>query len=278
MTSRDAEAEAQFGSRRRKTSLDGATALVTGASSGIGRATAEAFAAAGARLVLVARRADRLTEISRDLEARFGTVTRCVPLDVRDRAQVMSALGALGEGWSDVDVLVNAAGLAAGRATFQDSDPADWDRMLDTNVSGVLSVTHTVLPRMIERGTGHVVNIGSLAGRAAYPQGAVYCATKAALDRITTGLRMDLLGTGVRISTVDPGLVETEFSIVRFDGDQERAADVYRGLTPLTAEDVADAVRWVVERPHNMVVADMLLMPIAQAGSTAVHRTPDASA
>jgi 3-hydroxy acid dehydrogenase / malonic semialdehyde reductase len=201
-----------------------------------------------------------------------------IPLDVRDRTQVVGALGALGADWRDVDVLVNAAGLAAGRAMFQDSDPEDWDRMLDTNVSGVLSVTHTLLPRMIERGTGHVVNIGSLAGRAAYPQGAVYCATKAALDRITTGLRMDLLGTGVRVSTVDPGLVETEFSVVRFGGDQERAADVYRGLTPLTAEDVADAVRWVVERPRNMVVADMLLMPIAQAGSTAVHRTPDVSA
>lgn len=277
MTSRDAEAGVEFGGGRRETSLDGATALVTGASSGIGRATAESFAAAGARLVLVARRSDRLAELARELELRYATVTRCVPLDVRDRTQVISALGALGADWRDVDVLVNAAGLAAGRATFQDSDPADWDRMLDTNVSGVLSVTHTLLPRMIERGTGHVINIGSLAGRAAYPQGAVYCATKAALDRITTGLRMDLLGTGVRVSTVDPGLVETEFSVVRFGGDQERAADVYRGLTPLTAEDVADAVRWVVERPRNMVVADMLLMPIAQAGSTAVHRMPDAS-
>jgi 3-hydroxy acid dehydrogenase / malonic semialdehyde reductase len=276
MASRDAEVS--FEGRRRETSLDGATALVTGASSGIGRATAESFAAAGARLVLVARRADRLAELARELELRYATVSRCIPLDVRDRTQVVGALGALGADWRDVDVLVNAAGLAAGRAMFQDSDPEDWDRMLDTNVSGVLSVTHTLLPRMIERGTGHVVNIGSLAGRAAYPQGAVYCATKAALDRITTGLRMDLLGTGVRVSTVDPGLVETEFSVVRFGGDQERAADVYRGLTPLTAEDVADAVRWVVERPRNMVVADMLLMPIAQAGSTAVHRTPDVSA
>jgi len=276
MTSRDTVADGREGSRRRPTSLDGATALVTGASSGIGRATAETFAAAGARLVLVARRADRLEALSGELDARYGTATLSVPLDVRDRTQVVAALGGLKSEWRDVDVLVNAAGLAAGRATFQDSDPEDWDRMLDTNVSGVLSVTHTLLPRMIERGTGHVVNIGSLAGRAAYPQGAVYCATKAALDRITAGIRMDLLGTGVRVSTVDPGLVETEFSVVRFHGDEQRAAEVYRGLTPLTAEDVADAVRWVVERPRNMVIADMLLMPIAQAGSTAVHREPNA--
>jgi len=265
-------------SARRPTSLAGATVVVTGASSGIGRASAAAFAAAGARLVLAARRAERLAEVAADLDARHGTVSLCVPLDVRDRGQVLATLGALPTGWRDVDVLLNAAGLAAGRAPFQDSRPEDWDRMIDTNVTGVLSVTHALLPRMIERGTGHIVNVGSLAGRGAYPEGAVYCATKAALDRITAGLRMDLLGTGVRVSTVDPGLVETEFSIVRHDGDEARAADVYRGLTPLTAEDVAEAVCWVVERPRNMVVADMLLMPIAQAGSTSIHRTPEPQA
>lgn len=278
MTRRDADSEVEMPGRRTTTSIAGATAVVTGASSGIGRATAMSFAAAGARLVLVARRADRLDDLARELEERHGTASLCLPIDVRDRAQVIGALGTLGEDWRDVDVVVNAAGLAAGRAAFQDSDPEDWDRMLDTNVSGVLSVTHTLLPRMIEQGRGHVINIGSLAGRGAYPQGAVYCASKAALDRITAGIRMDLLGTGVRVSTVDPGLVETEFSVVRFRGDEERAADVYRGLTPLTAEDVADAVRWVVERPHNMVVADMLLMPLAQAGSTAVHRTAETTA
>jgi 3-hydroxy acid dehydrogenase / malonic semialdehyde reductase len=148
--------------------------------------------------------------------------------------------------------------------------------MLDTNVRGVLSVTHALLPRMLERGRGHVINIGSIAGRGAYPGGAVYCASKAALDRITSGLRMDVLGSGIRVSTVDAGMVETEFSVVRFHGDEERAARVYEGLTPLSAADVADAVQWVADRPANVVVADMMLLPVAQAGSggTLVHRGP----
>ncbi len=248
------------------------TVVVTGASSGIGEACAHVFAAAGDRLVLVARREDRLAALAETLADAHGTETLTVALDVRDRDAVRAALGALPEEWRDVDVLVNSAGLAAGLEKFQDADPDDWDRMLETNVRGVLSVTRALLPGMIERHTGHVINIGSIAGRAAYPNGSVYCASKAALDRITSGMRMDLLGSGVRVSTVDPGMVETEFSVVRFHGDEDRAAQVYAGLQPLSAHDVAEAVAWVADRPAHVVVADMLLLPLAQAGSGLVHR------
>lgn len=248
------------------------TVLVTGASSGIGEACAEAFAAAGDRLILVARREERLAALAARLAADHGTDTLVLPLDVRDREAVDAALGALPDGWGDVDVLVNAAGLAAGLAAFQEADPDDWDRMLETNVRGVLSVTRALLPGMLARGSGHVINVGSLAGRAAYPGGAVYAASKAALDRITSGLRMDVLGTGVRVSTVDPGLVETEFSVVRFAGDRARADEVYAGMTPLTAADVADVVRFVADRPPHVVVADVLLLPADQAASGIVHR------
>ena len=250
------------------------TVVVTGASSGIGEACAQLFAAAGDRLVLVARREDRIAALAAALAEDHGTESHVVALDVRDRDEVREQLGALPDAWRDVDVLVNSAGLAAGREGFADADPDDWDRMLETNVRGVLSVTRALLPRMLERQSGHVINIGSIAGRAAYPGGSVYCASKAALDRITSGMRMDLLGSGVRVSTVDPGMVETEFSVVRFHGDAEQAAKVYEGLTPLTALDVAEAVVWVADRPTNVVVADMMLLPLAQAGSGLVHRGP----
>jgi 3-hydroxy acid dehydrogenase/malonic semialdehyde reductase len=248
------------------------TVVVTGASSGIGAACADAFAAAGDRLVLVARREDRLAELAQRLSDDHGAASLLVTLDVSDRAAVDATLGALPAGWRDVDVVVNAAGQAAGLTSFQDSDPDDWDRMLDTNIRGVLSVTHALLPRMLERRSGHIINIGSIAGRAVFPAGAVYCATKAALDRITTGLRMDLLGSGVRVSTVDPGMVETEFFVVRYRGDRERAAKVYEGMQALRPEDVADAVRWVADRPPNVVVADLMLLPLAQAWPGMVHR------
>jgi 3-hydroxy acid dehydrogenase/malonic semialdehyde reductase len=252
--------------------LEGRTALVTGASSGIGRATALALAGAGARLVLVARRADRLRDLADEI-AGAGVEARTVELDVRDRPAVTAALDAAALGTSGaVDVLVNAAGLAAGREPLHVGDADDWDRMLDTNVRGVLNVTRQVLPGMVARGTGRVVNIGSVAGHDTYPDGAVYCATKAALDRITSGKRKDLLGTGVRVSTVDPGLVETEFSVVRFHGDRDRAAGVYVGLTPLTAEDVADAVLWAVTRPAHVQVGTLVLFASDQAGSRDVHR------
>ena len=244
------------------------TVLITGASSGIGEACARAFAARGARLVLAARRGERLEALAAELTADCLVL----PLDVRDRAAVEQALADLAPPFADIDVLVNNAGLAAGLDPLPEGDVAHWDRMLDTNVRGVLNVTRPVVRGMVARGRGHVITIGSIAGREAYPGGAVYCASKAAVERLSEALRMDVLGTGVRVSTIDPGLVETEFSIVRFDGDVERADTVYEGLTPLTAEDVADAVRWVAERPEHVQVADMLLLPTDQASATRTAR------
>lgn len=244
------------------------TVLITGASSGIGEACARTFAERGARLVLAARRRERLEA----LQAALGADSVLLPLDVRDRSAVEEALAGLAPPFDDIDVLVNNAGLAAGLDPLPEGDVEHWDRMLETNVRGVLNVTRPVVRGMVARGRGHVITIGSIAGREAYPGGAVYCASKAAVDRLTEGLRMDVLGTGVRVSAIDPGLVETEFSIVRFDGDVERADKVYEGLTPLAAEDVADAVRWIAERPGHVQVAEMLLLPTDQASATRTAR------
>ncbi|WP_448618201.1 SDR family NAD(P)-dependent oxidoreductase [Geodermatophilus sp. URMC 65] len=246
----------------------GRIVLVTGASSGIGRACAEAFLAGGDRVVAAARRTERLA----DLRARHGDAVLPLTLDVRDRAQVSAALASLPAQWLPIDVLVNNAGLAAGRGPIHTDDPEDWDRMLDTNVRGLLNVSACVLPGMVERGAGHVINIGSNAGREVYPGGAVYCATKAAVERITRGMRMDVLGSGVRVSQVDPGMVETEFSLVRFAGDEAPARAVYEGMTPLAPEDVADVVIWIADRPPHVVVADVLVYPVDQAGSGRVAR------
>ena len=246
----------------------GRIVLVTGASSGIGRACAEAFLAGGDRVVAAARRTERLA----DLSARHGDAVLPLTLDVRDRAQVSAALTSLPAEWTPIDVLVNNAGLAAGRGPIHTDDPDDWDRMLDTNVRGLLNVSACVLPGMVERGAGHVINIGSNAGREVYPGGAVYCATKAAVERITRGMRMDVLGSGVRVSQVDPGMVETEFSLVRFAGDEAPARAVYEGMTPLSPEDVADVVTWIADRPPHVVVADVLVYPVDQAGSGRVAR------
>lgn len=249
------------------------TVLITGASAGIGEATARAFAAAGARLVLTARRRERLEALAAELARAHGTECHLLPLDVRDRDAVLSTLGGLPAEWAAIDVLVNNAGLARGTEKVQNGQPADWDEVLQTNVNGLLYVTRAVTPGMVERGRGHVVNLGSVAGHEVYPGGAVYCATKHAVGAITRGLRMDLLGTGVRVSTVDPGMVETEFSVVRFKGDQERADKVYRGMTPLTAADIADTVLWVATRPPHVNIDEIIIKPTDQASATQVHRT-----
>lgn len=250
--------------------LEGSTVFITGASSGIGLACAEAFASAGARLVLCARRGDRLSEVANAVDADVLTLD----VDVRDGLAVQGAVAGLGPEWAAIDVVVNNAGLAVGLAPLHQGDPGDWDRMIDTNLRGLLAVTRAVVPGMVERGAGHVVNIGSIAGREAYPGGAVYCATKAAVARLTESLRMDLLGTGVRVSSVDPGLVETEFSVVRFGGDTARAAEVYQGYQPLTPQDVAETVLWVADRPPHVQVAEVLLLPTAQASATRVAKSP----
>jgi len=249
--------------------LSGKTVLITGASSGIGRACAESFAENGSRLVLAARRSDRLDALAAGIEKRYGAETLSLSLDVRDRAAVDAALAALPHGWRKIDILVNNAGLARGLAPLQEGEIDDWEEMIDTNLKGLLYVTRAVLPGMVERGSGHVINIGSIAGHEVYPAGNVYCATKHAVTALTRAIGIDTLGTGVRVSSVDPGMVETEFSLVRFHGDARRAESVYTGLDPLHAEDVAEAVVFCATRPPHANVREMVLMPSAQAA--AVH-------
>jgi 3-hydroxy acid dehydrogenase / malonic semialdehyde reductase len=251
--------------------LAGRIVLITGASSGIGAACATAFARAGGRLILAARRRDRLEAVAAALE---GVPIHLLTLDVRGPEAVAAAIGSLPGEWSAIDVLINNAGLSRGLAKLHEGLLADWEEMLDTNVKGLLYVTRAVLPGMVERERGHVINLGSIAGHESYPGGNVYCASKAAVRALTSGLRMDLLGTPIRVSTVDPGLVETEFSQVRFHGDAARAAKVYAGLTPLTAADVADVVLFCATRPPHVNVAEVLLLPTAQASATLIDRRP----
>jgi len=242
--------------------------LITGASSGIGAACARLLATMGARLILSARRADKLAQLAEEL----GTSSYLLPLDVRDSNLVQVALASLPEVWEKVDILINNAGLSRGLNKLQNGELQDWEEMIDTNVKGLLYVTRAVVPGMIERGRGHIVNLGSLAGHQTYPGGNVYCATKAAVRVISEGLKQDLLGTAVRVTSIDPGLVETEFSQVRFRGDLNKADQVYQGLTPLSAEDVAEVISFCLTRPPHVNINEILLMPVAQSGATLVHR------
>jgi serine 3-dehydrogenase len=246
--------------------------LVTGGSSGIGRACADAFAARGCRLLLAARRKDRLDALAKTLREQHGVEVLTAALDVRDRGAVNAWIEGLSEDWRDINILVNNAGLSRGMEPLHEGDISDWEEMIDTNVKGLLYVTRAVLPGMIERGRGHVINIGSIAGHEVYPGGAVYCATKHAVTALNRGLAIDTLGTGVRVSSVDPGMVETEFSLVRFHGDAERADGVYHGIDPLTPADVAEAVLFCATRPANANVREMILTAGAQASAVHAHR------
>jgi len=252
--------------------IAGKLALVTGASAGIGLACAERFAAMGAHLALWARRADRLEAVADGLRREHGITVRTATVDVRDRAAVGRAAAALVAADAVPDILVNNAGLAAGLDKLQDGDPDDWDRMIDTNIKGLLYVSRAFLPHMVARGRGHVVNLGSLAGHQTYPKGNVYGATKYAVRALTEGMSLDLVGTPIRVSSIDPGLVETEFSVVRFGGDAVRAKAVYQGMRPLTAADVAEVIAYVVDLPEHMNVLDVVLMPVAQRSTQVVHR------
>lgn len=247
-------------------------ALVTGASSGIGRACARRFAQDGAHLVLWARRRDRLEALAAELRAAHRITCHLAAVDVRDRAAVEAEATALADAGFVPDVLVNNAGLAAGLARLQDGDPADWDRMIDTNLKGLLYVSRAFLPRMVARGTGHVINIGSTAGHQVYQMGNVYNATKFAVKALTEGMNLDVAGTRIRVSAVDPGHVETEFAEVRFGGDAARAKKVYDGFRPLSPDDVADVVSYVANLPEHMNITDVIVMPSAQRSVTVIDR------
>jgi NADP-dependent 3-hydroxy acid dehydrogenase YdfG len=244
--------------------------FITGASSGIGAAAARAFSLNGARLILAARRIERLQHLARDLPSDC----HLIELDVRDRSAVHRAVAAIPSAFLPIDVLVNNAGLSRGFEPLHEGLEDDWDEMIDTNVKGLLYVTRAMLPAMVARRSGHVINVGSVAGHETYARGNVYCASKAAVRALNKALRLDLLGTGVRVSSVDPGMVPTEFSAVRFHGDQSRAAKVYEDTRPLSAADVADAILWCASRPGWVNVEEMLLMPTDQAAPALVYRRP----
>ena len=253
-------------------SIQGKVALITGASAGIGRATALALAEEGCALVLTARTAERLTETVEAVKAAGAGAVHTVAFDVRNREDVSVAITSLPKELAEVAILVNNAGLARGLEKLWLDDPENWEEMIDTNTKGLLYVTRAVVPGMVARNAGHVVSLGSTAGWLAYAGGSVYCATKAAERSISDGLRIDLMGTAVRVTSVDPGMVQTDFSEVRFRGDKERAAKVYQNITPLTPEDVADAIRYAVTRPPHVNVSSLLLTSIDQANSVTFHR------
>ena len=257
-------------------SIQNQIVFITGASSGIGAACAKIFATGGAKLILAARRLEKLDRLANELvETKLiasADEIYLLELDVRDRPQVESAINALPEAWKSIDILINNAGLSRGLDKLYEGNFQDWEEMIDTNVKGLLYMTRYIVPGMVSRGRGHVVNIGSIAGRGAYPKGNVYCASKAAVRAISEGLKQDLLGTPVRVTEIEPGLVETEFSNVRFHGDAEKAKNVYQGLTPLTADDVADVVYFCATQSPHVNISEVLLVPTDQASATLVHR------
>lgn len=248
----------------------GKTALITGATSGIGKATAELFAKEGFNLILCGRRQERLEELKNELGRDTGIFT--LNFDIRNREDVLSAIESLPNDFSEIDILVNNAGNAHGLDPIDKGSPDDWDAMLDINVKGLLYISKAVIPQMVERKTGHIINIGSTAGKEVYPNGNVYCASKHAVDAINKGMRIDLNAYGIRVGAVNPGLVETEFSEVRFKGDTEKASKVYKGFQPLSPEDIADTILFVVTRPYHVNIADLVVMPTAQASSTIVKK------
>lgn len=247
------------------------TALITGATSGIGEACARKFAEGGYNLILTARRAEKLAEIKAQLEAE-GTKVRTLVFDVRDAETAKQAIASLEPEWQTIDVLINNAGLALGLEKEYEGDPEDWNTMIDTNIKGLLTMTRLIVPAMVERNEGHVINIGSVAGDAAYAGGNVYCATKAAVKTITDGLRIDVAESAVRVTNVKPGLVETNFSNVRFHGDNARAENVYKGIIPLTGADIADVAFYAASAPKHVQIAEVLVLATHQGSGSVIHR------
>ncbi|MEK7084630.1 MAG: SDR family NAD(P)-dependent oxidoreductase [Patescibacteria group bacterium] len=252
-------------------SLNRRVAFITGASSGIGKACAETFAAHGARVVMASRSMEELSKASEDIRSKHPDARlHLVRLDVRNREDIASVIVQLPEAFSTIDILINNAGLARGKEKFQDGHIEDWDEMIDTNIKGVLYCARTILPGMLKRGRGHIVNISSIAGRKAYPGGNVYCATKAAVRMISETMRADLLGTPIRVTDIAPGKVKTNFSSIRYRGDDERARQDYEGYAPLVPLDIAEAALFAVSRPAHVDIDEILIMPTDQAGTSIV--------
>lgn len=246
--------------------------FVTGATSGIGRSCVFRFAESGYDIIMSGRREDRLHEIEADLKTKFSIRVLSLIMDVTHRESVEKIIKNIPESFKHIDVLVNNAGLALGLESFESGNPVDWDRMLDTNVKGLLNVSQAVVKYMISQGSGHIINIGSIAGREVYAKGNIYCATKAAVDSLSKGMRIDLLPYGIRVTQIAPGAVETEFSMVRFNGDEEKARKVYDGFEPLHPDDVAEVVHYAASLPPHININDLLLMPTAQAAATQILR------
>lgn len=250
------------------------TILITGASSGIGAGCARKFASKGARVILNSRSADKLGNLAQELKEQYNADCLVLPFDVCDRTAAASALESLPEEWKSIDVLINNAGLAVGVDKEHEGNLEEWDIVIDTNIRALLSMTRLVVPGMVERGRGHIINIGSIAGDAAYPGGSVYCATKAAVKALSDGLRIDLVDTPLRVTNIKPGLVETNFSVVRFRGDKDRADNVYKGIQALTGDDIAEVAYFAASAPEHMQVAEILVMPTNQATGTIVSKKP----
>lgn len=249
--------------------------LITGATSGIGEGCACKFASQGANLILNGRNIQKLDALKADLENRFGVRILLLPFDVRDRKAATAAIASLSGKWADIDILINNAGLVIGVDKEFEGNLDEWDIVIDTNVKGLLAMTRLVVPGMVKRGRGHIINIGSIAGDAAYPGGSVYCATKAAVKALSDGLRIDLVDTPLRVTNIKPGMVETNFTVVRYRGDKERADEFYKGIRPLTGDDIAETVYFAASVPEHIQIAEVLVMPTHQATGTISYKKID---
>ncbi len=247
-------------------------AFITGATAGIGKASAELFAKNGYNIIITGRRKERLDEFSQYLKSTYKVDVLGLNFDVRNLNEVETVVSSIPDNWKNINVLLNNAGLAAGLSTIQDGNINDWERMIDTNIKGLIYMTRNIAPIMVKNGYGHIINIGSIAGKEVYANGNVYCATKHAVDALSKGMRIDLLPHNIKVTAINPGMVETEFSIVRFNGDEERAKNVYKGLQPLLPEDIAETVYWVATRPAHVNINDIVIMPTVQANSTTTLR------
>ena len=246
--------------------------FISGASSGIGEACAYKFASQGANLIINGRNEAKLSKIKAEVESKYKTKVLILPFDVRDRDKACYSIDTLSAEWQNIDILINNAGLVIGVDKEFNGDPDEWDIMIDTNIKGLLNLTRIIVPKMIQRNKGHIINIGSIAGDAAYPGGSVYCATKAAVKTLSDGLRIDLVDTPLKVTNIKPGMVETNFSVIRYRGDENVANNVYKNMTPLSGEDIAETVYYVASTPDHVQIAEVLLMPTCQATGTIVHK------